>query len=137
MERDVLDRSEAAEMLGVCTKTIKGYVRDDGMPTAEIGRTSRFLKEDIIFWMRSKYSHRYKEMLSKTLDAIKKVITRGVFQSEETGVANLPDGTKQIVKGERLQLLKRMQYDEEGWTLCDTVQQGTIRVETITKEKQI
>ena len=137
MERDILTREEVADQLRVCTKTVVGYIEKDGLPMAPIGRTSRTIKEDLITWIRSKYPQKFKDMVHNALETVKKIITRGTFESESLGIALLPDGTKQRVTGERFEVLKRFEYDENGWKLSKIIQQGTVRFETITKELQL
>jgi excisionase family DNA binding protein len=50
---EVMKREQVAEMLGVCDETISNWIRQRGFPHKRIGRTLRFVRVDVLAWMRN------------------------------------------------------------------------------------
>jgi excisionase family DNA binding protein len=50
---NVLTLDGAAELLGVCSKTVLAWRRDKGLPAHRAGSTWRFLRSELLAWVRA------------------------------------------------------------------------------------
>ena len=50
---NVLTLDGAAELLGVCSKTVLAWRRDQGLPAHRAGSTWRFLRSELLAWVRA------------------------------------------------------------------------------------
>lgn len=50
---DILTTVQAAELLHVHPKVVGAYVRKRALPAHRIGREYRFLREEIVAWVKS------------------------------------------------------------------------------------
>ena len=55
-ETTVLTRKEIADFLKISTKTVALRVKREGMPCKRFGKEYRFIKADVLDWMRSSES---------------------------------------------------------------------------------
>jgi excisionase family DNA binding protein len=54
---DILDREQAAKLIGVTTRTIPRLVERDGLPTLRrVGKLWRFRRTDVMAWLAAKKS---------------------------------------------------------------------------------
>ena len=51
---EVLKRSQAAKLLGICTETLSKLVRDEGLPCKRVGKEYRFLRSEIVAWLAAR-----------------------------------------------------------------------------------
>jgi excisionase family DNA binding protein len=51
---EVLKRSEAAKLLGICTETLTKLVRDEKLPCKRVGKEYRFLRSEIVAWLAAR-----------------------------------------------------------------------------------
>ncbi len=56
-ESDILDREQAAKLIGVTTRTIPRLVKRDGLPTLRrVGKLWRFRRSEVMAWLAAKKS---------------------------------------------------------------------------------
>lgn len=51
---EVLTRDEIAQLLKVSTKTVSSLVKRQGLPCKKVGKEYRFLKSDVLDWVRNR-----------------------------------------------------------------------------------
>jgi excisionase family DNA binding protein len=54
MQGDVLTRGQVAELLDVCAESVSKLVRDDGLPCKRISKEYRFLRSEVLAWLRER-----------------------------------------------------------------------------------
>lgn len=75
-----LDIEEAAHFLGAHKETIRRLAASGELPAVKIGRRWKFIEEDLVMYMRSKYA---RNIISQGADVRSK--TRWRFTNETTG----------------------------------------------------
>lgn len=63
-DAEILTANEAAELLRVSTKTILALARDGSLPGEKVGRAWRFVRADLLDYVRGKQSGRRKAAAS-------------------------------------------------------------------------
>jgi excisionase family DNA binding protein len=51
---EVLTRVQVAELLSVCVESVSKLVRDEGLPCKRVGKEYRFLRSDVLGWLRER-----------------------------------------------------------------------------------
>jgi len=57
MEPEVMTVAEAARYLRISESTVRHWVRDEGMPSAQVGRRRRFRRDALLAWLESREKH--------------------------------------------------------------------------------
>ena len=55
-DKEVLNVEEASEFLGVSAFTIREYAKKGTIPAKKLGKVWRFVKADLVAWLREKES---------------------------------------------------------------------------------
>ena len=51
---EVLTRSQAAKLLGVCSESVSKLVRNLGLPCKRVGKEYRFLRSEVVAWLAAR-----------------------------------------------------------------------------------
>jgi excisionase family DNA binding protein len=54
LDDEILNRGQAAKLLGVCLESITKLVRDAGLPCRRVGKEYRFLKSEVLSWLAAR-----------------------------------------------------------------------------------